>query len=424
MFGSMVLEVAIGLVFVYLLLSLVVTAITELISGWRKWRAQNLWAGVRNLLDSGEAEEWVTKLYDHPLIQGLSPSTKSGKKGPSYIPSRTFAVALLETLKDGEPAGRLAVQGIRRVLATTPDTASLADLQAGLRDAIKDLPDTGAIGALKIEILTLIGRIPATASLVDAKSAINSWLGRLPDRWLPMLIENMPDGKLKKTLSALADESHLGAEHLKENIEVWFNNSMERVSGWYKRKTQFVHILLAIGVTLVINVDSVLVVNALSQNQALRESVVAEADAYAKQQAAQTPPGQAPSPGPVVPGTSQSVLERLRTQISQLDLPIGWLLPGQRGFDPANRDYRGWPGWRRYGTWTQWGTLWIQTIRFHLLGWLLTAFAISLGAPFWFDILNKVINIRSSGKAPEEKPKSPQVVPQPVEPGQTPAVTR
>jgi hypothetical protein len=421
MFGSMVLEVAIGIVFVYLLLSLVVTAITELISGWRKWRAQNLWAGVRNLLDSGEAEEWVTKLYDHPLIQSLSPSTKSGKKGPSYIPSRTFAVALLETLKDDEPAGRLAVQGIRRVLATTPDTASLADLQAGLRDAVKDLPDTGAIGALKIELLTLVGRIPATVSLADAKGAVNNWLGRLPDRWLPMLIENMPDGKLKRTLSALADESHLGAEHLKENIEIWFNNSMERVSGWYKRKTQFVQILLAIGVTLVINVDSVLVVNALSQNQALRESVVAEADAYARQQAAQAP-GQPQVPA--TPATTPSVLERLRTQISQLDLPIGWLLPGQRGFDPANRDYRGWPGWRRYGTWTQWGTLWVQTIRFHLLGWLLTAFAISLGAPFWFDILNKIINIRSSGKAPEEKPKSPQVVPQPVEPGQTPAVPR
>jgi hypothetical protein len=423
MFGSMVLEVAIGIIFVYLLLSLIVTAITELISGWRKWRAQNLRAGIRNLLDSGAAEEWVTTLYQHPLIQSLSPSDKPGKAshGPSYIPSRTFAVALIETLQAREPAGRPALKAVGRIVDAAPDTASLGDLQADIRAAVKDLPDSGAVGDLKRELLTLIDRLPPAVSLAEAKTAVRSWLARVPDRWLQMLIENLPpDSYLKRSLTALLEESHLGVEHFKENLEVWFNNAMERVSGWYKRKTQAVHLLLAFLVTLVINVDSVLVVNALSQNQALRQSVVAQAEAYA-QEAAKTPaPGsaQTPAPGTDAPGT----IQRLQDQLAQLDLPIGWTLPGQRGFDPANRDYRGWPGWRMYGTWSGWLMLWIQTIRFHLLGWLLTAFAISLGAPFWFDMLNKVINIRSAGRAPEEKPKTPQVVPQPVEPGQTPAV--
>ena len=52
-------------------------------------------------------------------------------------------------------------------------------------------------------------------------------------------------------------------------------------------------------------------------------------------------------------------------------------------------------------------------------GWLLTAFAVSLGAPFWFDLLNRFINLRVSGKAPEEKPKKPKEVPQPMGPGET-----
>jgi hypothetical protein len=52
-----------------------------------------------------------------------------------------------------------------------------------------------------------------------------------------------------------------------------------------------------------------------------------------------------------------------------------------------------------------------------ILGWLITAFAVSLGAPFWFDLLNKFVNIRASGKAPEEEPKSPKEVPAPKEPG-------
>jgi hypothetical protein len=429
MFGSIVLEVAIGVVFVYLLLSLIVSAVTELLSGLLKWRAQNLRVGIRNLLDSGAAEEWVKKIYDHPLIQSLCPPSKPGatKKGPSYIPSRTFAVALVETLQDGEPAGRLAIKAVERVLATTPDSASLTALQADLRAAVKNLPDSGAAGALKGELGSLVDRVPATVSLVDAKKAVRGWLDDLPDRWLEMLIDDLPDGKLKGSLTSLIDESKRGAQHFKENVETWFNQAMDRVSGWYKRKTQAVQILLAVVVTVGINVDSVLIVNALSQNEALRQSIVAEAEVYA-QQAAKTEPvgrpappvpspaeqtpapaaGEAPAAGQAPAASSSSPLdsvERLQAQLAQLDLPIGWNLPGQRGFDPANHNYRGWPGWKMYGSWSDWLMLWVQTVRFHLLGWLLTALAISLGAPFWFDMLNKLINIRSSGRAPEEAKK-------------------
>jgi hypothetical protein len=418
MFGSMVLEVAIGLIFVYLLLSLIVTAVTELISGWRKWRSQNLWQGVRNLLDSGQAEEWAAKLYDHPLIQslsrdekGASGTTNPNRKGPSYIPSRTFTIALLETLKGSDPAGQLAIKGLRRVLDTTPDSASVADLKAALRNAVKDLPADGAIGELKGEALALLDRLPDTIPLAQAKTDARAWLAKLPDRWFQMLIENLPDSKLKRSLAAILDESHRDLELFKTNVEVWFNNSMERVSGWYKRKTQFVHLLLAVFVTLVINVDSVLVVNALSQNQALRQAVAAQAEAYAKA---------TPTPGDKDPAAK---IKDLRAQIHDLDLPIGWKLPA--GYTKNKEsDFRQWPGWAWYSNeGGKWAVAWRDTVRFHFFGWLLTAAAISLGAPFWFDMLNKVINIRSSGKAPEEKPKPPQTVPQPLEPGQTPPVT-
>ncbi|HEV7508857.1 MAG TPA: hypothetical protein VGS07_28515 [Thermoanaerobaculia bacterium] len=396
MFGSIVLEVAIGVVFVYLLLSLIVTAVTELISSWLRLRSTNLWDGIRNLLDSDGATQWAAKLYDHPLIQGLSPlPPKAPKKpataarvvGPSYIPSRTFAVALLDVLKE----------------STT--------------------------------------------------SAQN------PDPWLQLqaTIQELPDKKLKRLLVALLGESRGDLELFKKNLEIWFNNTMERVSGWYKRTTQKIHIVLAVAVTLAINVDSVLVVNALSQNQALRDSVVAEAQAYAKQEPngatsvkpasspAQTPsPASSPAPAatPTTPAaetpapnpTQQTSttnprtaagsikdIERLQTKLSSLDLPVGWILPGQRNYEPTNKDFRLWPGIRsHHRNASQWWDAWWNTIRFHFFGWLLTAFAISLGAPFWFDMLNKVINIRSSGASPEEQPKSPQKVPQPREPGQVP----
>jgi hypothetical protein len=35
-----------------------------------------------------------------------------------------------------------------------------------------------------------------------------------------------------------------------------------------------------------------------------------------------------------------------------------------------------------------------------LAGWLITALAASLGAPFWFDLLGRFINVRNAGKVP------------------------
>ena len=397
MFGSSVLEVAIGVVFVYLLLSLIVTAVTELISGFLKWRANNLWRGLHNLLDSGEAATWVNALYDHPLVNGMAhPSQFTGSpkgKGPSYIPSRTFAVALLDVLKDSGSGGEVALNSLQAAVDNAPATASVADLKKKLQDEIGKLDGTGAngaVGAVKSKALALLDTVPDDVPLAAAKTQVRAWLAKVPADWPLLVIQHLPekDKKLKQALATLVDESHHDVEKLKTNIETWFNNSMERVTGWYKRKTQAVHLLLAVLVTLVINVDSVLVVNALSQNQALREAVVAEAQAFAKQ-------GQPPA------GQPNADIERLQHKISQLDLPVGWIKPDQLAYNPKNPDFRNWPGLRLHQrTQSQWVDDWWNTSRFHILGWLLTAFAISLGAPFWFDMLNKVINIRASGKAP------------------------
>jgi hypothetical protein len=140
MLGSMVLEVAIGLIFVYLLLSFIVTAVTELISGFLKWRSNNLWEGLHKLLDSGEAETWVNALYDHPLVNGMArPGKFTGSpkgKGPSYIPSRTFAVALLEVIKESGSAGEAALNALRAAVDNAPAAASVADLKKKLQEEI------------------------------------------------------------------------------------------------------------------------------------------------------------------------------------------------------------------------------------------------------------------------------------------------
>ncbi len=94
MFGSMILETAIGLIFTYLLLSLVCTSLNELLAGWRRWRGQTLKSGVDNLIGLALSDQ----LYKHPLVKGLSlPGAL-----PSYIPSETFVLALLDNVTQGK----------------------------------------------------------------------------------------------------------------------------------------------------------------------------------------------------------------------------------------------------------------------------------------------------------------------------------
>src|SRR4051794_29869861 len=124
MFNSGVLDVAVGLIFVYFLLSITSSALSELIEGMLKKRARNLERGIRELLGGKDQTVWAQKLYSHPLISSLFPGTydptKLGDKWykgyqgrylPSYIPRRNFALALMDIILPGEDAQRSGAEG-------------------------------------------------------------------------------------------------------------------------------------------------------------------------------------------------------------------------------------------------------------------------------------------------------------------------
>ena len=295
MFGSAILDTAIGLIFVFLVVSLVVSAANELLAGLFKWRANNLFLGIRQLLQDPSVTGLVTRFYEHPLIDSLS---AKGKK-PSYIPSRTFALALLDI-----------------VSPTTPGSnRTLEDLKAG--------------------------------------------------------IEKLP-GSLQVTFRVLLDEAGHDTEQFKAQLEVWFNSTMERVSGWYKRKTQALQLVLALLIVVLANIDSVRIARSLSGvNSPLRDSIKDAAHSFVEKNLRQE--------------NAQTQLSAATEAIGHLALPIGWV---NDGFGPTT-----------------------------VFGWLVTALAATLGAPFWFDLLNRFVNVRASGKAPEEEQKSPKEVPTPKQPG-------
>src|SRR5215469_6758238 len=109
MFSSSILDVALGLVFVFLLLSLISSAASELIERFSKKRAVFLEKGIRELvgdIGSAESEAFVKAIYNHGLVNALYKGdfASAAKKGelPSYIPARNVALAVLDLTKSAE----------------------------------------------------------------------------------------------------------------------------------------------------------------------------------------------------------------------------------------------------------------------------------------------------------------------------------
>jgi hypothetical protein len=191
---------------------------------------------------------------------------------------------------------------------------------------------------------------------------------------LQSAINNLPE-PLKKALTTLSNEAGHDVELFKSQLEIWFNNTMERASGWYKRRTQWIQLVFAIGFAVCLNIDSVHIGQTLfAVHSPLREALVEQAKPFL--------------------ASHNDTLEHVTAAISTVSLPIGWADFRWKGLNQTALDILSW-----------------------LPGWLITALAVSLGAPFWFDLLNKFINIRGAGKAPEEQPKEPKAVPQPKGPG-------
>jgi hypothetical protein len=318
--GSTALDVAIGLVFVYLVLSLVCSALNEGLESKLKYRSKDLEQGIRELLNatSPETQKLVATLYDHPLISGLFKADYAAAKKnwdlPSYIPSRSFALALMDIVAPGS-------------LSATTQPAPQAS--------------NGAVAPT-----------PPNNSLVALRSAAVSFA-----------TENQ---KVSTALVALIDSAGTDPNQARQNVENWFNSSMDRVSGWYKRRSQW--FLLGFGLLFAVaaNVDTVAIVRLLSTDSGVRDALVGQATAYASNHAANPKEESAPAGEP---------LKALRG----LGLPLGWD-KSNAGTVPQSDDPIGW--------------------LMKIIGFALTATAVSLGAPFWFDLLNKFILVRSTVKPP------------------------
>jgi hypothetical protein len=195
-------------------------------------------------------------------------------------------------------------------------------------------------------------------------------------------IQKLENKQVGGALLALVNAAGDDIDKVRKNIEEWYDSGMDRVSGWYKRHVQIVTLGVALGIVIALNVDSINIAKRLSYDVAMRESLVAAAQEYAKNPStAQTQSTQVDVA--FADGTNDKFTQTLG-EIKKLGLPLGW-----KADDFQNKSLYDWLA--------------------KFLGLAVTTFAVTLGAPFWFDFLNKFMVVRSTVKPHEKSPEEPAV---------------
>ncbi|MCC5601692.1 hypothetical protein [Nostoc favosum] len=377
-----VVDITIGLVFIYLILSLIASEIQELIATCLQWRAKHLKNSIELLLAGGseteesditKAKKLVDKLYADPLINTLNQQAKEkiekqfreisksldkkglGEKqsGPSYLPSETFAITLLDTLK--------IPQLINHVKHPSEDAkTNLHIILAFYKELKKGVNNQNS----------------------EEYKTIQTIYGDIDQKFIDFVNKDLPDDvpdNLIKSLGVIAQRSRIKISDLTQEmnqfqneVETWFDRSMDRASGVYKRNAKGVAVLIGISVAIFSNTDTFHLVNRLSQDSAIRSAITQSASQRADF---------------IKDPEARRQIEKV---LGDTSVPIGWQNINQQfellDVKDSNNGkvllIRIWQGFKL------------------ICGWIVSGLAIAMGAPFWFDILNKVVNVRNAGPKP------------------------
>ncbi|MEL6381485.1 MAG: hypothetical protein AAFQ89_03230 [Cyanobacteria bacterium J06626_18] len=215
------------------------------------------------------------------------------------------------------------------------------------------LPDS-----LRASLVSLADRATNTLATTASKTLIETAKD----------VSEEPITNLKIYLTDLeGDVRALGSE-----VEAWFNRGMDRASGVYRRNAKAVAILIGLGIAVGINADSLHMLDRLSQDPTIRNSVRQAAE----QMAATTPEN-------VEVDQLQEDVDRLLeadSLIGSSRIPIGY---GKLVTDQQQAAQQDW---------------FVPLVPRRVIGWLITGFAISMGSNFWFSLLKRVITVKTTGK--------------------------
>jgi hypothetical protein len=464
MFNSSVLDVAVGLIFVYLLLGLMCTTVNEWLAQLFDTRAATLKEGIRRLLHAPPDGTYLIRPTDINVAALVKRFNQVNDKltlavGPfdAVLQSSLdqFKTALAASPDAPLPAGLAAALADKLSVAlnqpelhqkiddskVTPETkaeiakqpkgndllrVNRALLSEAYPDEITSLSDA-FYGHPLIKSLSKPGKHPSyvpsktfALALLDIFAKGQAMTGTAEQRLaqIKASICGLPDSDVKKSLQALLMNGCDSVEKVEEKLQGWFSDSMDRVSGWYKNRVQVWTVVIASLVTILVNADTIQIAQKLMINPALRDKIAQEAKN---------------AQGPSVDPSAPTLTARQKADLSSL---TGWTddfrifhrleacadqslrgasLSEENCRSESEREVRANPNQRFVDAWysdafpgmrllSGLSFPWLWTVvPTHLVGWILSAIAASLGAPFWFDTLNKFMNVRAAGTSPTEK---------------------
>ncbi|MBC7777112.1 MAG: hypothetical protein H7246_16890, partial [Phycisphaerae bacterium] len=201
-------EICIGIIFIYLLLSLIATILMELIAGYTAHRGRMLKQGIKELLDQ-KSDALSTMFFSSPLFKQLK---KAEGTLPSYISSNRFW------------------------------------------DIIFQYISKGVNGEIKIENLEA------------------------------QVKENLPEGDFKETILLYIKKADGKMDKLQKLLNQWYEECMDGLSGWYKRRTQTFLLALGFSIAAIFNANTIKIYQVLNSDDDTRAAIVKMAeDAISKE---------------------------------------------------------------------------------------------------------------------------------------------
>lgn len=418
---SSALDVLIGLALLFAAFSLGVSRINEAVLGLLHYRGRRLESELRRLLGGrppggapsypGDAPTDVAAelldgplramrtagrdatsvdMADHPAVQRTWAAVSRARRLPSYVPSTAFARALLDRV---DPPARAMLAQLRPNALPAHIADEIREHYQIAYDAARRSLDEGSAQALydAMPVDHPTGRVVAAALM----SAVGSGtVGTLEDG-----LTALPPSLAKDALTAAVIRTGGDREKIITELAQRYDDAMDRLSGWYKRRIAVFLLSYAIVLSAVFNLDAVAISRALWQDGTVRDAAVTASQAQVGQAAADgsttanSTPGDSATTGSgdansgdagSAAGAGDAVERAIRSvqDASGLALPIGWVQRSDDRDDPREVPHT-------VGGWF-----------LKIAGLAIACFALTAGAPFWFELLGRLVNMRAAGPKP------------------------
>ena len=392
MLSSPVIDLAIGITFVFAVTAALASLLTEFIARFLGLRGAYLLSGLRELVDGGDTPTALTdvqkdygdiqtlikngpppaaeKAPDDPVAEGNAPAGNA-PAGPSV----TGALLGGPILGNQGVAGQLSTRKL--TLGETTGTGSLPTITSksgSKRPQLRSLPSYISARSFADAVIDLV--VP-NAQGQTTMDDIQTNLQVLPDPF-------------KTSLEALVKNANGDVSKFRTSVEQWYDDHMDRVSGWYKRRTASITLVVGAIIVVILNLNALTIGRTLYTENAVSAAVSTVAAKTTSCSSA-----------------DQSCLANLDSELSAAaasGLPVGW---GTVRACTQKGVVCGW--WERRGILSPFGGDGSQAaqVLLVLLGFLIMIFALLPGAQFWFGLLTKLNTLRATGPPPASAASNP-----------------